>query len=93
MPVTLVSNATNIARFADDILECCKIIYISVDGPNAEIHNEQRPGVSENFDNFKDVKSAVESHRAHAFGEYLTQTLFSNASASNPASTVQCPGY
>ena len=61
MPISLVSNATNIARRADDILETCKIIYLSVDGPNEEIHNTQRPGVTENYDNFIDVKAALET--------------------------------
>ena len=51
--------ATNIARWADDILETCKIIYLSVDGPNEEIHNTQRPGLTENYDNFKDVKCSI----------------------------------
>jgi len=60
MPLTLVSNGTNVARHADDILDCCSIIYLSVDGPNAEVHNRQRPGVSKNYDNFKDVKEALE---------------------------------
>ena len=61
MPISLVSNATNIARRADDILETCKIIYLSVDGPNEEIHNTQRPGVTDNYDNFKDVRAALET--------------------------------
>ena len=61
MPISLVSNATNVARRADDILETCKIVYLSVDGPTEEIHNTQRPGVSENYDNFKDVKAALET--------------------------------
>lgn len=60
MPVTLVSNATRVAQQAEDILDCCSIIFLSVDGPNAEIHNKQRPGVSRSYDNFKDVKAALE---------------------------------
>ncbi len=61
MPISLVTNATNVARRADDILDTCKILYVSVDGPNADIHNTQRPGVTENYDNFKDVKTALET--------------------------------
>ncbi len=61
MPISLVTNATNVARRADDILNTCKILYLSVDGPNAEIHNTQRPGVTENYDSFKDVKAALET--------------------------------
>ena len=61
MAISLVSNATNIARRADDILETCKILHISVDGPDTEIHNTQRPGVTANYDNFKDVQAALET--------------------------------
>jgi len=61
MPISLVSNSTNIARRADDILETCKILYLSVDGSNEEIHNTQRPGVTKNYDSFKDVKAALET--------------------------------
>ena len=61
MAISLVTNGTHLARRADDILETCKILYLSVDGPNEEIHNNQRPGVTENYDNFKDVKAALET--------------------------------
>ena len=64
MAISLVSNGTNIAKFAGDILDTCKIIYLSVDGPNEEIHNAQRPGASESYNNFKDVKDALETLRA-----------------------------
>lgn len=63
MPISLVSNGTNIARCADDILQTCKIVYLSVDGPNAEIHNAQRPGVTASYDNFKDVTDALQTLR------------------------------
>jgi radical SAM protein with 4Fe4S-binding SPASM domain len=67
MPISLVSNGTNIAEQAEPILETCKIVYLSVDGPNAEIHNTQRPGVTESYDNFKEVKAALETiHAAKA---------------------------
>jgi radical SAM protein with 4Fe4S-binding SPASM domain len=61
MAISLVTNGTQLARRADDILETCKILYLSVDGPTEEIHNNQRPGVTENYDNFKDVKAALET--------------------------------
>jgi radical SAM protein with 4Fe4S-binding SPASM domain len=34
---------------------------LSVDGPDEEIHNTQRPGVTNNYNNFKDVKAALET--------------------------------
>lgn len=61
MPISLVTNGTNVAKYADDILDTCKILHLSIDGPNEEIHNNQRPGVSKKHDNFKDVKSALET--------------------------------
>ncbi len=64
MPISLVSNGTNIAKYAGDIIDTCKIIYLSVDGPNEEIHNAQRPGVTPSHNNFRDVKEALETLRA-----------------------------
>jgi radical SAM protein with 4Fe4S-binding SPASM domain len=61
MPITMVTNGTHVADRVDDIMETCKILWLSIDGPNAEIHNEQRPGVSSKTDNFKAVKAALET--------------------------------
>ncbi len=61
MPITMVTNGTNVAEHADEIINTCKILWLSIDGPNADIHNEQRPGVSPKTDNFKAVKTALET--------------------------------
>ncbi len=61
MPITIVSNGTNMAKYAEDLIETCQIIWLSIDGPNEEIHNTQRPGVSKKHDNFRDVKNALET--------------------------------
>lgn len=61
MPITMVTNGTNVAERVDDIMDTCKIVWLSIDGPDAEIHNEQRPGVSPKTDNFKAVKAALET--------------------------------
>ncbi len=61
MPITMVTNGTHVAERVDEIIDTCKILWLSVDGPNAEIHNQQRPGVSEKVDNFKAVKAALET--------------------------------
>ncbi|HXV99259.1 MAG TPA: radical SAM protein, partial [Anaerolineae bacterium] len=61
MPITMVTNGTHVADRVDDIMETCKILWLSIDGPNAEIHNEQRPGVSSKTDNFKAVRAALET--------------------------------
>jgi radical SAM protein with 4Fe4S-binding SPASM domain len=57
----MVTNGTHVAERVDDIMETCKLLWLSIDGPNAEIHNEQRPGVSQKTDNFKAVKAALET--------------------------------
>ncbi len=64
MPISLVSNGTNMVQHAEAILETCKIVYLSVDGPNEEIHNTQRPGITASHNNFKDVKAALETIHA-----------------------------
>lgn len=61
MPITMVSNGTNVAERVDDIMATCKILWLSIDGPTAVIHNQQRPGASPKTDNFKAVKSALET--------------------------------
>ncbi len=64
MPVTLVSNGTKVAKHARELVETCKVIWLSLDGPDAAIHNEQRPGISKSHDNFRDVLSALEALHA-----------------------------
>jgi radical SAM protein with 4Fe4S-binding SPASM domain len=60
MPISLVTNGTRLVEVADDILETVQILLLSLDGPNAEIHNTQRPGVGKSVDNFQDVFAALE---------------------------------
>lgn len=61
MPITMVTNGTNVAEQVDRIMDTCKILWLSIDGPNAEIHNQQRPGLSPKTDNFKAVRTALET--------------------------------
>lgn len=61
MPVAMVTNGTHVAEHAEEILDTCKILWLSIDGPNADIHNKQRPGVSPQTDNFKAVRAALET--------------------------------
>ena len=60
MPISIVSNGTRIAKYARDIAETCEILYLSVDGSNAEIHDSQRPAVSGKYSNFQDVEAALQ---------------------------------
>lgn len=59
MPIAMVSNGTNVARHAKEIVDTCKVLWLSLDGPNPEIHNQQRPGVSDKMNNFGDVEQAL----------------------------------
>lgn len=63
MAISLVTNGTHVAKRAEALLDCCDILHISLDGPNADIHNAQRPGVSKKHDNFKSVKEGLEAIR------------------------------
>ena len=60
MPISIVSNGTRIAKYAKDIAETCEILYLSVDGSNAKIHDSQRPAVSGKYSNFQDVEAALQ---------------------------------
>lgn len=64
MPISIVTNGTKVAEHAKDIVETCRIFYISVDGPDESIHNTQRPGAGAGTNNFQDVKAALEAVRA-----------------------------
>jgi radical SAM protein with 4Fe4S-binding SPASM domain len=61
MAISVVTNGTKVAENAEMLLDTCDILHISLDGPNAEIHNKQRPGIAKNHDNFKNVKAALEA--------------------------------
>ena len=63
MPISIVTNGTRVAEFAREIVETCRIVYLSVDGPDEETHNRQRPGAGEGTNNFRDVKEALEAIR------------------------------
>lgn len=63
MPITIVSNSTRMADRAEELAQYCKVIYLSLDGPNAEIHNTQRPGLTPKYDNFAEVEAALEAFR------------------------------
>ncbi|MFH1679433.1 MAG: radical SAM protein [Candidatus Eisenbacteria bacterium] len=63
MPISLVTNGTRVAAHAEEIVKTCRVFYISLDGPNAEIHNRQRPGAGASADNFRDVHAALEAVR------------------------------
>lgn len=76
MPIMMVSNGTHLAEHAKEIVDTCKILWVSVDGPTADIHNEQRPGLSKGLDNFKMVKEALaavseEKHRRNSLFPFI----------------------
>lgn len=59
MPVTMVTNGTNVVKNLDTIMDSCKLVWLSIDGPDENIHNDQRPGVNPKHDNFSDVSEAL----------------------------------
>jgi radical SAM protein with 4Fe4S-binding SPASM domain len=68
MPIALVTNGTNVAKYAKEFVDTCKIFYLSVDGPTAAIHNQQRPGVSDKTNNFKEVEAVLQAVTAEKKG-------------------------
>ncbi|MBN1995556.1 MAG: radical SAM protein [Anaerolineae bacterium] len=61
MPLTMVTNGVNVVKHIDEIIETCQGLWLSIDGPTAKIHNQQRPGVSPKDDNFSDVMAALKT--------------------------------
>jgi len=77
MPIMMVSNGTRIAQHAKEIVDTCKNIWLSLDGPTADIHNQQRPGVSTSVNSFKMVEEALialseEKMRRHSVYPYIS---------------------
>jgi len=64
MPISIVTNGTRIAENAAHIVDTCRIFYLSVDGPDEEVHNTQRPGAGAGVNNFRDVHAALEAIKA-----------------------------
>lgn len=61
MAVTMVTNGTGIAAKAEQVMDTCKVLWLSLDGPDAETHNASRPGAVSTADNFASVSSALET--------------------------------
>ena len=61
MPIMLVTNGTHVVKHVKELVDTCNILWISVDGPNAEIHNQQRPGLSASVNNFRDIEASLEA--------------------------------
>lgn len=76
MPIMMVSNSTHMLDHVKEVADTCKLIWLSVDGHNEEIHNKQRPGVTSSVNNFRDVESALaalreEKQRRNSLFPYL----------------------
>jgi len=63
MAVTLVSNGLHVAARAAQLVKHLKILFLSIDGPNAAIHDEQRPGASGSGrkSNFAEIDAALKA--------------------------------
>ncbi len=66
MPVTMVTNGINVAENAAHFVKHLKILFLSIDGPNAEIHDRQRPGASgaSARSNFAEIDAALKALQA-----------------------------
>jgi len=57
----MVTNGSGVAQHAQEIIETCQILWLSLDGPDAATHNASRPGASPRADNFASVESALQT--------------------------------
>ena len=64
MPPSIATNGTGLAQHAQRLVKAPMfLIQISIDGPDAEIHNASRPGANPRFDNFNAIVSAIDKIR------------------------------
>jgi radical SAM protein with 4Fe4S-binding SPASM domain len=66
MSVTMVTNGSHVAENAAHLVKHLKILFLSLDGPNADIHDEQRPGASGSGvkSNFTEIAAALKALQA-----------------------------
>ncbi len=64
MPTTIATNGSRVAANAAALVDApLYLAQLSIDGPNAKIHNACRPGVGASMDNFKIVMGALDALR------------------------------
>jgi radical SAM protein with 4Fe4S-binding SPASM domain len=64
MPPSIATNGTGLAQHAQRLVKAPMfLIQISIDGPDAEIHNACRPAANPSFDNFRAIVSAIDKIR------------------------------
>ena len=69
LPTAIATNGTRIAAAAERLVQAPMfLLQLSIDGPDAALHNQARPGVG-GADNFADIQAALaavgEAKRAH----------------------------
>ncbi len=64
MPPSIATNATGLSEHAERLVDAPMfVIQISIDGPNAEIHNASRPGSVPTINNFATITKAIDRLR------------------------------
>lgn len=65
LPTSIATNATKLAENADRLVRAPMfLVQVSIDGPDAEIHNASRPGANRSHDNFATIVDALQVVRA-----------------------------
>jgi len=63
LPVSIATNGTRIAGAARRLVQAPMfLLQVSIDGPDAALHNQARPGVA-GADNFADIQAGLEAVR------------------------------
>ena len=63
LPTSIATNGTRIATVAERLVQApLFLMQVSIDGPNAALHNRARPGVG-NADNFADIQAGLAAVR------------------------------
>ena len=63
LPTSIATNGTRIATVAERLVQApLFLMQVSIDGPNAQLHNRARPGVG-NADNFADIQAGLAAVR------------------------------
>ncbi len=64
MAPSIATNGTGLTKNAERLVDAPMfLIQISIDGPDAKIHNTSRPGATPGVDNFKTITEAIDTIR------------------------------
>ena len=65
LPTSIATNGTKLADSAERLVDAPMfLIQVSIDGPDAELHNACRPGANRSHDNFATICNALDAVKA-----------------------------